>query len=521
MERLGCYSLSSWQVQWMAKQNVSSNQVSAEACVGYCTDRLHMYSYYQPHQSLCRCDDKFQTKGLADNSSCPQNLSEIETAHVYLPRNASNIKYKTMSKSWRRSECSCHDLNCTELHCAINLLDKVCWVGPLADQLNLSQQPQCEGYKLVAALTPYNLTKTYCVRDLFGFLPTVSCDPWRYKNWLETRLYHIISKPDLVRVPLQQTTQSKPIKILLVAYYRSGSTFLSELFKGYPDSYYMYEPLYGVTSHIRYMAHEGIGNAAYKNGSVDLLARTYRCHFDGIPLSSLDYSITKSSAFFKECRSRAKNIQLSCMQALQAACLSSPMIAIKTIRFKMSWVWELLQEPQHKELKVLLLLRDPRGVCNSRMHTPLKSPTNIASLKHHAQTYCEAMIEDMEAARQLLAAGYKNNIFIVRYEDVAVNEETAVENIYKLMSLGTVPEAVKWHFRNLSQIAQKAHPFYSTSRLNSEFTAHQWKTILSYEMVQEVDKICSAAYKISGYLPVVNQQQLLNRSNFHRTNLPG
>ena len=45
--------------------------------------------------------------------------------------------------------------------------------------------------------------------------------------------------------------------------------------------------------------------------------------------------------------------------------------------------------------------------------------------------YCEAMIEDLKAARQLLAAGYKNNILIVRYEDVAVNEETAVENIYK------------------------------------------------------------------------------------------
>ena len=48
------------------------------------------------------------------------------------------------------------------------------------------------------------------------------------------------------------------------------------------------------------------------------------------------------------------------------SCAISPLKVIKTVRYRMDQVSELLDDPELQNLKVIFLSRDPRGIVASR-----------------------------------------------------------------------------------------------------------------------------------------------------------
>ncbi|KAF6033248.1 hypothetical protein EB796_008442 [Bugula neritina] len=365
---LGCYIPSYWPDK--GARIPYRNTVNAKECILYCQASSYMYANFRPVDEFCQCDNDFLTRGL---STLPCGKDSPKAVEVYTAGQITDIKYSLLSKHWRSGSCNCTDSECNTLSCLPT--EGMCWVGPRSKLLNVIQDTECK-HIAVERFDVKGASSQHCVESLNGFLPA-NCKPWTVKDSEQhlNRFYKVkLTKgTKKVTVPLNPPKNQK--KVLLVTYMRSGSTFTSEFFKGYPNSYYLFEPLRGLIP-TKTRTHEELSvNGNLEGRSTDLLADLLRCELDKAPLTSIAFSIRKMNDFLKACSVVEHESRLSCMQAHSSSCLSSDMIAIKVIRAKLQWTRQLLENEKYQleNLKIVYLIRDPRAIINSRLKLRLRS----------------------------------------------------------------------------------------------------------------------------------------------------
>ena len=133
-----------------------------------------------------------------------------------------------------------------------------------------------------------------------------------------------------------------------------------------------------------------------------------------------------------------------------------------------------------KQLKIIFLIRDPRGIASSRLkyikHAKDKEPATLA--KHVCSTYRQFIID-----RQASPSWLKNTL-ILRYEDLATNPKNFIKKIYKFTNL-------KLH---------KEVELYVKSQTNdSQKIAISWAKSLKYEFVQAIEEECRDVMETFGY----------------------
>ncbi|XP_044522938.1 carbohydrate sulfotransferase 7 [Gracilinanus agilis] len=193
--------------------------------------------------------------------------------------------------------------------------------------------------------------------------------------------------------PLQREKQH----VYLHATWRTGSSFLGELFNQHPDVFYLYEPMW----HLWQALYPG--DAESLQGALrDMLRSLFRCDFSvlrlysppGDPAASAPTSanLTTAALFGWKtnkvicsaplCPAAPKpraevglidgaTCERSCppvaLRALEAECRKYPVVVIKDVRLlDLGVLVPLLRDPG-LNLKVIQLFRDPRAVHNSRL----------------------------------------------------------------------------------------------------------------------------------------------------------
>lgn len=100
----------------------------------------------------------------------------------------------------------------------------------------------------------------------------------------------------------------------------------------------------------------------------------------------------------------------------------------------------------------------------------------------------------------------------MRYEDLALNPEEKVKEIYRFLGLdlhqkvltwialntnGTVPSSSDWNYK------------YSTTR-DSKATAQSWRVHLNFDIVKTVQSLCNRTLALLGYKLVQSVDELRN-----------
>ena len=178
--------------------------------------------------------------------------------------------------------------------------------------------------------------------------------------------------------------------VILLTYYRSGSSFVGQVLNQHPDVFYHFEPLYPFTRDC------SSSNPAFKKTKIETVERILRCdmpnwrdHFMNTiperPLLANDNICLHSGACFRT-NSKALCNRYLCPPApadrapfpcgncgplnLNVAdhiCRKRKLTAMKTIRVcELDWM-DGLMEAKDFELKVIHLIRDPRAVARSRL----------------------------------------------------------------------------------------------------------------------------------------------------------
>ena len=157
--------------------------------------------------------------------------------------------------------------------------------------------------------------------------------------------------------------------ILILTTWRSGSTFLGDLLNHYKGTFYYFEPLH------YYSKVKNKHGLEPRQNETEFLRSLLECEFTEDNIGFLHHVSKADNKFlFKNHNFRLWNTchnllpqDMMCLmpEYLNKVCPLFPIKTIKTVRLQMRDIENLIQDPA-LGLKVVFLVRDPRGTYNSR-----------------------------------------------------------------------------------------------------------------------------------------------------------
>lgn len=295
--------------------------------------------------------------------------------------------------------------------------------------------------------------------------------------------------------PLRHLPVYNPLNVthvLLVAYFRSGSSFLGDLLQQNWKSYYTYEPLHHMT---RQMKIDGPANIteAYK-----VIRNIFDCEFNDLDeyirwVNDKAYLLRWNKFLWGISRFRSPLYDRS---TFHETCIHAKYNIMKAVRLKMKHLPALYERLKDMRLKIIFLVRDPRGIYNSRKTMEW---CNTEKVCFDIASICEEMGEDLEyydRARKVI--GDKDLIFL-KYEDLARDPMAEAKKLFAQLDIPFSSSVSRFLRTHTKARASKGEEPYSTYRSNSTLTANQWMKKLNATEIQSAQTQCQAILKRLNY----------------------
>lgn len=347
---------------------------------------------------------------------------------------------------------------------------------------------------------------------LSTYTPTSGCPVWN----------RVTSKPNpqdpnsLVehRPESQPNDSDKPVHVMIITQMRSGSSFLGELFNMNDDFTYFFEPLHDVRE-IIYKANDSIILMKYLQVP---LRNILKCDFKNMPMhwwhppmksnvqSRPGFDCLFSEAFHNSSlctynERERKYVPIRFVEnnvtVLEDLCRSRKHVALKSIRVADIHYLRNLAEDSRLNVKIIHLVRDPRGAYNSRLR--VKWPPTI-------QESC-ARLERNTRLWSDTPEWLKNKYHLLRYEDIAAAPVRVADEIYRYLGI-PMPRSVKvWLEENTVINTGNNDDKFSHTR-DSSVTATKWRQTLALEQVMKVQSHCQSVMRTLGYKTVNSPESL-------------
>ncbi|KAG6463693.1 hypothetical protein O3G_MSEX014021 [Manduca sexta] len=240
-----------------------------------------------------------------------------------------------------------------------------------------------------------------------------------------------------------------------------------------PGNFYHYEPLlkFGIIQ---------IRGPPYADKAMSTIKNMLKCDYEGME-DYFEYGRTHLHQFSHNTRlwDHCKYKKDLCVDSDFTAklCKLFPFQSMKVVRFRLRLIKELIEDKE-LNVKVVLLIRDPRGVMQSRQHRNFCKPSPDC---WKPELLCADMISDYVAAGRLLSQ-YPDRLMVLRYEELALNPNTTTQLLLKFLRLGPTQSVDEFlHSHTNVEVAGVS----STYRVSRE-VPFRWKNVLDFNYVDEI-----------------------------------
>jgi len=295
--------------------------------------------------------------------------------------------------------------------------------------------------------------------------------------------------------------RKSPVQALVATTWRSGSTFLGDILNSHPATYYHYEPL----------LHFEIKQARFGALAVDAvetLKDLMHCNYD--PLDRyLDYGpkhhwlFEHNKRLWKYCMAGGwKNVKSSLCWGkdfLNKFCPLFPFQSMKTVRLRLNLTQQLVQDPS-LNVRVLLLIRDPRGTMQSRKHRTW-CPGNPDC--DDPKMLCQDLVDDFHAF-QVLQKEFPGRYMSYRYEDFSMNPANNTAEVFKFFGLSVHHTVVQF----LDSHTKSNKGGVSSTFRDSKTAPFKWREQLTMSEVVKIQDSCKEAMHLWGYARVEKESEL-------------
>lgn len=194
---------------------------------------------------------------------------------------------------------------------------------------------------------------------------------------------------------------------ILLSNFRSGSSFIGDFIQSVPGTFYNFEPLINV--HLKY-------NLARYSNRIRRIKKFLRCNFSDVP-DYFEHEV-KQKYLFKQTRVlenvREKDIALD-HNFISRVCQIYPYQSMKVIRIELEGFKRTFDDNE-LNMKVVLLIRDPRAVMNSMNGVNWCQPDLIGCTGYSPELYCDSLVREHYTAKRFIKF-YPEYLRIIRYED--------------------------------------------------------------------------------------------------------
>ncbi|CAJ0937897.1 unnamed protein product [Ranitomeya imitator] len=283
-------------------------------------------------------------------------------------------------------------------------------------------------------------------------------------------------------------TKKAPTHVLILSSWRSGSSFIGQIFNHHPDVFYLFEPGHSVWMRFR---KEGAKLLHY--AKVKLCVPYHLAHF------LYHRKAINRSKCFQQCKR-------STFDEMEKACGTYSHRVMKTVRIlDYSVLLPLFRDPA-LDLRIIHLVRDPRAIASSRKHFDLSVDDPIVLKEHDTDTKGPVMATICKAQANInkmvnTAGDYlKRRYLLVRHEDLSREPIANTKKIYEFSGLKMTPDLEQWG---------KERTFMTFSRKSSN-VVQQWRKTMDFNYVKEIEEYCKEAMALFGYLPVGSKSDQQN-----------
>ncbi|CAG0900790.1 unnamed protein product [Darwinula stevensoni] len=266
---------------------------------------------------------------------------------------------------------------------------------------------------------------------------------------------------------------SGAVKVLLIAYGRSGSSLAGELLSFSPGSRYYFEPLFFVKD-IQQMNRR----KDFSHLSLYLLESLFNCS-----LEAVDQFLLLS---LRNPGWRWKYYSLP-------PCDDNDQVQVaKVIRFQLDHDALGWLRSRH-DIKVVHWVRDPRGMLNSVLGAP-----STDNFQTDPWLLCDRMWSDIFAIDSLPSDQWRR----VSYEEMVSDPIEVTRGLYRFLGIPWPSDGDKQvltHFAPDPQSMASTNGYYSTYRNGSAFDPHHWKQEMNEVEIALTERECGTVMDALGY----------------------
>lgn len=326
------------------------------------------------------------------------------------------------------------------------------------------------------------------------------------------------------------STTSLPINnydmlhVLLLTYPRSGSSFVGKLLQSPSQAFYHFEPLHYLFDRRRIRTRGSGRSKAFTSKYPTPQEFTYDIFMCKYRNSFLHWAKNHNSLKILERNERywstCSNVNGTNMcyntEYIHNTCRNFTMQVAKTIRMSVHEAHSMLDTYKDLNLKIIHLLRDPRGIMNSRSKPAIASWCRTDITCYSSRVFCAKLDSDLIESERLLQK-YPNRYLPLRFEELCCDMYHETERIFRFLGFGQVPKETTQflHSHNLailknttSFVTEKyLEPSYTTVR-DSLKTAFAWRKELKFRNVKFIQKHCEKVMQKTNYAIVTSETEM-------------
>ncbi|XP_033727604.1 carbohydrate sulfotransferase 1-like [Pecten maximus] len=297
-----------------------------------------------------------------------------------------------------------------------------------------------------------------------------------------------------------------PTPIILMAYFRSGSSFVGDIIQAHEGVFYLFEPLRSHTTRFKLLNHTSPQSISrFRNKTESIQTHLSRCELNKVPsgiLRDMFLNRSKKARQYNLCihdhANKKYDHKKTCLQKLLQSCMGSEVMLIKVIRLSFSILLKLLETIP--KLKVIYLQRDPRAMARARVHFGMiRKKTEIEDVTN----FCYRLNDDAKVAEKIKQK-YPERIMSLFYEEVAYHPVIEAQRIYKFAGLkfGRRQEDIITAMTT-TPTPEKECRKMCTTKVSSK-QAEEWRKTTPLKFVHVVDQCCRQYYQRIGYKDIPN-----------------
>lgn len=303
--------------------------------------------------------------------------------------------------------------------------------------------------------------------------------------------------------------QNDKLFVILVTGFRTGSTFLGELFNQNPDVLYMFEPFH--QNNVNRLA----GNGAIQGVSRDssLLEKrtayleqiTQRCDTASPSFWWMSKGLTCGTEEENQARFGSTVCPKYPQSLFKKTCKEKDIVALKLIRIQRIEHLNLVPGLKNVNFKIIHLIRDPRGTMNSRKKFPSFYLDDIDNIPAHpltnenlgkaAENLCSREEANLEFSQHL--PEYMQGRYLrVTHDEMSLKPLETAQAVYKFIDRAIPSLLNTWLVENTTKDQKKG--VLGTSK-DSKAVLRKWRDGFKLEHIRVIENKCQQLMQYMGY----------------------